>query len=255
MRTRALARISLAFLLLAAGVARSRAAVEPALTNSAVVDLCKAGLGDDLVIAKIKQAPNVDFQLDTDSLLALRKQGVSSEVVKAMLEKTTARPVVNLPPAPFAAGIPGRSGGAVLSTKDGEFPLTLRMGDLTTTGFAFVQMRYLNVSGIHSPTRTNDHGCSILVNSDIDPATSDQFQVVILDTDDDDKIRSMRLGRGSAFREGMRDFLAVDSDYVVHYTTQPAGTNTFRIIPSSPLAPGEYGVLTGGMSLYDFGVD
>ena len=44
-----------------------------ALTNADVVKLSKAGLDDDLIIAKIQQAQKVDFKVDTDDLIQLKQ--------------------------------------------------------------------------------------------------------------------------------------------------------------------------------------
>ncbi|HEV7667683.1 MAG TPA: hypothetical protein VGS22_04100 [Thermoanaerobaculia bacterium] len=245
----------LCFLLLVGTGSPLWAAPEPPLTNSDIINLCKAGLSDDIIIAKIRQTSVVNFQLDTDSILALSKQGVSNQVVKAMLDKVTPPSQPNSMPPSFIPGGFKQNRGVSLSAKEGELALTLRYGDITATGFSFVQIRYLNISGLRSPVRTADPGASLLVHSDIDPSTSDQFQLVRLEIDSDDKIRSMKLGKGSAFRGGMRDYLAADKDIVLAFTTEPAGPDTFRIKPSTPFTPGEYGVLTGGISLYDFGVD
>ncbi len=81
----------------AAGVAAPVAApaAEAPLTNAAVVKLCKLDLGDEVVIAKINQAKVVDFKLDTDSLVTLKREGASKDVIAAMLKRTASvyRPV------------------------------------------------------------------------------------------------------------------------------------------------------------------
>ena len=55
------------------------------LTNETVVTLVSAGLGDEAVIAKIK-ASAARYDLSTDSLIALKKSGVSSAIIAAMIE-------------------------------------------------------------------------------------------------------------------------------------------------------------------------
>lgn len=54
------------------------------LTNAAVIELVKAGLGDQAVIAKIKSTPG-SFQLASPDLIALKDAGVSGEVIAAMI--------------------------------------------------------------------------------------------------------------------------------------------------------------------------
>jgi tetratricopeptide (TPR) repeat protein len=60
------------------------------LTNDAVVTMVKAGLGDDVIISKIKTSQN-QFDLSTQALVRLKEDGVSPGVIKAMVE--TAAPV------------------------------------------------------------------------------------------------------------------------------------------------------------------
>lgn len=56
------------------------------LTNKNVIDLHKAGLGDEIILAKIASS-KCSFDLSTDALVDLKSKGVSSEVIKAMMNK------------------------------------------------------------------------------------------------------------------------------------------------------------------------
>lgn len=62
----------------------SSAAAET-LRNADVVALLDAGLGEEAVIAKIETSEG-DYQIDTQTLLALRGQGVPSSVIASMLK-------------------------------------------------------------------------------------------------------------------------------------------------------------------------
>jgi hypothetical protein len=55
------------------------------MTNSDVMLLKKAGLSDDLIIAKIKSARG-GYKLDADDLISLKKAGLSDATIRAMLE-------------------------------------------------------------------------------------------------------------------------------------------------------------------------
>jgi hypothetical protein len=74
------------FLLLALGCALF--VVSPAmaetLNNASVILLVKAGIGNDAVIAKIK-ASEGKYDLSTDDLIALKNEGVSGDVIAAMI--------------------------------------------------------------------------------------------------------------------------------------------------------------------------
>jgi len=59
------------------------------LTNEDVVKLSSLGLGDEVVIAKIKQAPEVAFSLEIAGIEKLTKDGVSKGIIAAMLQRTT----------------------------------------------------------------------------------------------------------------------------------------------------------------------
>lgn len=67
------------------------------LTNDAVVAMVKAGLGDEVIVGKIKTSQN-RFDLSTLALVRLKEDGVGPGVIKAMVE--TAAPVA--PKAPDA---------------------------------------------------------------------------------------------------------------------------------------------------------
>jgi hypothetical protein len=65
------------------------------ITNTRVIEMTKLGLDDEIIIARIKHGI-CDFQLSDNDLLELKKSGVSSKVVAAMLESA---PVAAAPAA------------------------------------------------------------------------------------------------------------------------------------------------------------
>jgi hypothetical protein len=58
-----------------------------ALTNDEVLKLVAADLGDDIVVAKIKNAPVAHLDVTTDALVSLKEKKVSKIVVAAMIER------------------------------------------------------------------------------------------------------------------------------------------------------------------------
>jgi hypothetical protein len=66
-------------------IVTSAPAAPAVFTNEDVVKLLSAAVGDDVVIAKIKSS-SCRFQLDTDSIIALKKGGASDRVIAAMIE-------------------------------------------------------------------------------------------------------------------------------------------------------------------------
>lgn len=82
-------------MILAGSLASSRTALandDGALTNADVIQLSQAGLGDAVVVAKIRQAARANFALDVDDIIALKNAGVGKDAIAAMLERSGGRP-------------------------------------------------------------------------------------------------------------------------------------------------------------------
>jgi hypothetical protein len=60
------------------------------LTNKSVVSMCKAGLGTDIVLAKIESS-TCKFDVSTDGLIALKTGKVPEEVIQAMVSKSNGK--------------------------------------------------------------------------------------------------------------------------------------------------------------------
>jgi hypothetical protein len=94
---------------MASVVENEAAKTEPGLTNDDVVKLAAAGLDDEVVVAKVKSAARVQFDLSTDALLALKAMNVSKFVVAAMIEHDAAQqasPSPKTSPSPSQAQAP-----------------------------------------------------------------------------------------------------------------------------------------------------
>lgn len=63
------------------------ASAEAPLTNDDVIKLSALGIGDEAVMAKVRQAGAVAFKLETDDLVKLKNAGVSGKVIAAMLDR------------------------------------------------------------------------------------------------------------------------------------------------------------------------
>jgi len=64
---------------------------EKPLTNEAVLSMLRAELGDELVIAKIQQAPSEALDVSPEALIKLKQQGVSKAVLDAMIKRAGSR--------------------------------------------------------------------------------------------------------------------------------------------------------------------
>jgi len=76
--------MTLKTILFAVGLVLASPAAAETLNNATVIALTQANLGDEAIIAKIKSAPGT-YDLSTDQIIALKKQGVSGPVIAAML--------------------------------------------------------------------------------------------------------------------------------------------------------------------------
>jgi hypothetical protein len=63
------------------------------LTDESVIAMVRAGVGEDAVTYAVANQPG-KYLLSSDSLLAIKKAGVSNRIISAMLAKATATPAV-----------------------------------------------------------------------------------------------------------------------------------------------------------------
>ena len=71
-------------------------ATAPTMDNDAVINLVKAGLGDDLILQTINSSQG-RYSTDADSLVALKKAGVSDRLISAMMNKSRRQLTNNVP--------------------------------------------------------------------------------------------------------------------------------------------------------------
>ena len=101
-------------------------AVEPTLQNEDIIKMAKAGLDDSVIVSAIKGA-RCRFQISADSLIELKRSGVSASVLKAMTEAAAAP----LPPirtqVPAGDVLPSSYGGYVFDGAKYQPLLTARI--------------------------------------------------------------------------------------------------------------------------------
>ena len=89
------------------------------ITNKTVIQLCKAGIGKPVIIAKIKNG-TCNFDLSTNGLIDLKKGGVPDDVVTEMIAKTNA-PAMPLGPAPAQNNMQGQNASPEFSLQPGVY--------------------------------------------------------------------------------------------------------------------------------------
>lgn len=238
---------------------------EETLSNQDVVKLVSAGLGAEVVTAKVREAQKVDFHLGVDDLLALRKAGVGEKVVAAMLDRE--KPAAPAPAEPAAAMAESLGMDLVavsLATADGTAPLRIVRGDMSSAGFGPYRNSFVNYPGLKARVRTRDRRPTLLVKSSSALAGGHYF-FAKLDSDTGNGVRSLKI---SSFKSGLRAMfgsdrgaLAPDSDWVIPFETAEESPGLWRVSVKQDLEPGEYGWyvhLTAGpqgAGLFDFGID
>ena len=263
------------------------ASAEP-LSNRAVVALHANGLDDDTIIAKI-QSSEAHFDLSTSALIALKKQGVPSRVITAMLQAqnqsaggtgpiATNRSSARAPSAggnmlavSRPAGIYLLSNGQLQridfnvsgQTKTGGF-----LGTALTYGIAKVSTKVV-LQGESARTTTHDpsptfyfylpaavarSGASSFSESSAEPSSPNDFSLMRLERKGGG--RELRIGRGNVtgFQSGV-----VSKDRV-NITFDEARPGVFVVRPAAPLPAGEYSFVmigAGGVNaakFFDFSV-
>lgn len=96
--------IYIALLVLMLLIVRANAQTE-VLTNSHVVEMSKAGLGKQIILTKITSSAG-NYDVSTDALIGLKKEGVEDEVVSAMMDVFKRTSKQNQSPAAETAALP-----------------------------------------------------------------------------------------------------------------------------------------------------
>ena len=231
----------------------SPAPMEAALTNSDVIKLSKLDLGDAVVIGKINQAKAVDFKLDTDSLAKLKEQGVSRDVIAAMLRRTSspaqqAQPLPQPGPNPLA----GYNKDPVhLRTQSGDVVLKMRLGRRSSTDIFVNTLHYFVYPEAMAQVRTRERRPTLLVYLDDTPKASLAF-IVRPESDKKEDERRVKVGKAGMLKSG--SWFIPDGDWTVPYDASQESSGLWRFTVKEDLKPGEYGFFCKG-ELYAFGVD
>ena len=236
---------------------------EDVLTNQDVVKMTSAGLGEELVIAKIKEAPHVDFRLEVDDLVALKQAGLSERVIHAMLDRN--RPAPQEPAARMQQNLGMEVIEVSLKADGREVPLVFGRGEMSSAGFMGYGSTFMNFPGLRSRVRTSDKHPTLLVKSSRE-LTGGHYFLGKLDSDTKNGVRSLKIIAGrSGIKESFenRGYLSPDSEWTVPYDVVEASPGLWRVTVKGALEPGEYGWYIGlgygfgpqSNGMFDFGID
>jgi hypothetical protein len=251
------------------------------LTVDKVLELNALQVGDDAIIAKI-QSDGTVFDLSTDDIIELRKKGLSSGVVAAML-KTKGGPKVSLdspdPMVPHAAGLYVLEGeGAAAKMNKMNFTVSSQaktgglLGYAFTGGIASMSVK-VAIQNDTAPVKTNGtprfyfffenttqegaantwaSGANTFVTS---PAEFTLVQLMKKKGRREARVGSMNI---AGAKSGV-----MDKDRLA-FRANEVRPGVYEVTPAQPLQPGEYGFIfslggagTGGAltaRIFDFSV-
>jgi hypothetical protein len=227
-----------------------------------IIQLSNLKLGDDAIIAKIKQSDTV-FDLSTDEMIDLRQKGISSAVIAAMLNKKASvsapiissdspDPAVLHPPGLYL--IAGSGAEAKMARLDPLSANQMKTGGIIgyalTGGIASASIKVAIPNGsarIHTNSNPifyfffdaseSTHNTGSFLGSNFGASSPGEFSLVTLTPKNgrrEARVGSMNI---AGAKMGVMDKDRVQFDYTL---VRPG---VYKVTIQSGLAPGEYGFL------------
>jgi len=236
------------------------------LTNDSVVQMIKAGLPESVVIAKIRSTAT-KFDLRTESLVTLKKNGVSDKVLEAMMAPGSAAsgapaaapaPAVAATPPAAAAGAGAlRDRDAVYQVIGGKYVEMFPTSANLETNMAFFSSKSeVVLEGRKAKHRISDKQPVFL--STYGPTDAPLVKLKPGDSNDD---RNLKISSGAFMPFGGTQKMGVRNEDKIATNIERDPRGFYRVTPAAPLPPGEYGfILASGFGagvgkIFDFGVD
>lgn len=222
----------------------------PALTNADIVKLSSLGLGDEVVIAKINQAPKVAFALEVADIEKLQQGGVSKSVIAAMLQRATSS-AVEIQPVASTVQV-----WAVTDGKPTEIPsvagyVEASLGHAVKQAFllSFKNKMAITARGTTAKTRFPTPPLSIFTR--YRPSEIGIARLTVQPEKDRRYIWVVsRVGSNSG------EFQPPEDD--VKFTDETMKDGSYKLTFKTPLTPGEYGLIAAdgktGYVVHDFSV-
>jgi hypothetical protein len=253
--------VALGLVLVAAmclAVPASVSLAQEVLTNDSVIQMVKAGLPEAVVIAKIKSTAT-KFDLKTDSLVNLKKAGVSDKVLETMVAagSPSTASATPAPPTPALAAGALKMQDVVYQLIGDKYVELMPLSASMETNFAFFQSKSeIVLPGRKAQYRTGEKTPVFLTTYAPTEAPMVKFK-----PGDDHDDRNLKFSSGAFMPFGGTQKTGVRNEDKIAVTTERDPRGFYRVKPSAPLPPGEYGfVVTTGFSMgtgkiFEFGVD
>lgn len=229
------------------------------LTNQDVIKMVKAGLSPEIVVQTIKSSNN-SFDISADALIVLKKEGVPDSVIQAMVARTQ-NAGAGESQSSFAGGNEATR-GAVLVDGTNRIRMQYASPDIRSSGMFRLNPLSSKVraalKGNHAQIRTTNTSPVFEIGLPSDAQPSDVVALVKLDIKSDRReVETLSVGvtgAKSGFPKGRT--IPINIEEVSAEGKETSGyLKLYRVKLVSPIAPGEYALVTQGSTYYDFGVD
>jgi hypothetical protein len=234
------------------------------LTNDSVIQMVKGGLPEAVVIAKIKSTPS-KFDLKTDSLLSLKKAGVTDKILEAMVSagsggaaaSSSSAAATPAPPAPALAAGALKTQDVIYQLGGGKYVEMFATSANLETNMAFFSSKSeVVLEGRKAPYRTTEKQPVFL-----STYSSTDAPLVRLKPGDEHNDRNLKIGSGAFMPFGGTQKMGVRNEDKIAVSIERDPRGFYKVTPSAALPPGEYGFIlatgfgAGSGKVYDFGVD
>jgi hypothetical protein len=256
-------------LFLGGGLGRAVEVTLKPLTNQDIMAMVQAGLPADVVVEKIKSTKTA-FDTSTDALIALKKAGVASDIIRVMVNPTAELKPGNAGASWAKANAPEPcqvSGGGPAPWLSGTSPamwfsdpekrdrveLNYERGTISHVGYAGFGARLLVLHPVRASERI---GARSQFLSCINPTDA---PLVRFSEDSESNERNTSVGKTTPWSSSFR----ISEEDLIPFKSEKTPEGYFKITLASPLAPGEYGFVpqgnagffAAGERIYTFGVD
>jgi hypothetical protein len=226
------------------------------LNNDSVLALLAAGLGDEVVIAKIKTSPS-SFELTTDQVIALKQKGISGPVLAAMISASAAPtamamsvdspdPMVPHPSGMYLAGAEKMT--RIESTTTRQARTSGMFGYLLTSGLSGMRVKAA-INGPKARVATSetlpvfffyfDQAAQGLGATGGAVTSPNEFSLTRFETKPDKReavVGSVSIGGA---KSGLRDKDQRE------FRAEQIAPGVYKVVPTVALVPGEYGFVSG----------
>jgi hypothetical protein len=215
-------------------VAYSQSSLESDVDNARIIEMTHKGLGDDVIIARIK-ASATKFSLSDDDLATLKKSGVSDSVVAAMIQSTQlTSPKVTIDGNPVEVRTIGEQ------KVGGRLGHAVSFGIMSVKNKAYLQGQHASLIASRTP----------VINIEL-PANDNIDNYIIVEMDDKGDRREIEMGSvGGTVGEKV----GIRADRIVRTSATPVGGRRFKVSPVKELKKGEYLLYSVGSADFPHGV-